>query len=122
MITWLILAAAILPFIAAVASKAAGRGFDNNNPRSWLARQQGWRARANAAQTNLFEGLPFFYAAVLYALYANAPAGLLAGLMAAWIATRLVYLGLYIAGWGNVRSLVWAIALALNIAILFCGA
>lgn len=121
-ITWLFLIAAMLPFVAAVCAKAGGKGFDNEEPRIWLSRQHGWRARANAAQSNMFESLPFFFAAVLFALLRNADTGALAGLMAAWIVARLVYLAVYIAGYGLVRSLVWTIALALNIAILFAAA
>lgn len=120
-IAWLLLIAAILPFVAAAASKAGGKAYDNNAPRAWLARQEGWRARANAAQVNLFEGLPFFYAAVLFALFRQADVQWVAGLMTAWIALRLIYLGVYIAGYGTLRSLIWGLALALNIAILFTG-
>ena len=42
-------------------------GYDNNNPRAWLSRQTDWRARANHAQANTFEALPFFFAAVIIA-------------------------------------------------------
>ena len=52
MIAWLMLAAAIVPFLSAILAKAGGQKFDNNDPRPWLARQEGWRARANAAQSN----------------------------------------------------------------------
>lgn len=119
MIAWLMLAAAVLPFVAAVTSKAGGKGFDNSNPRPWLARQSGWRARANAAQTNLFEGLAFFYAAVLFALHGNADLGYLGKLMLAWVVLRLVYIAVYVGGYGTVRSLLWTACLALNVAILF---
>lgn len=120
-ITWLLLIAAFLPIFAATASKAGGEAYDNNNPRAWIARQEGWRARANAAQINLFEGLPFFYAAALFALYRQADPQWLAGLMAAWIVLRLAYLGVYIAGYGALRTLAWALALAVNIGMLFAG-
>jgi uncharacterized MAPEG superfamily protein len=119
MITWLMLCAALLPLVAAVAAKAGGKGFDNDSPRGWLASQEGWRARANAAQSNLFEALPFFYAAVLFALYKVVDESWLAGLMAAWVLLRLAHIGLYIAGYGSLRSLVWASAMAVNVAILF---
>lgn len=122
MIASLLLAAAILPLLAAVAAKAGGAAYDNNDPRPWLAHQHGWRARANAAQSNTFEALPFFYAAVLYALHSDAPQSYLTALMGAWLAVRLVYLAVYLAGLGSIRSLVWAIGLGLNIAILFAGA
>ncbi len=118
-ITWLLLVAGMLPFVAAVCAKAGGKGFDNEEPRIWLSRQQGWRARANAAQANMFESLPFFFGAVLFALHKQAETSYLAGLIGAWIVARLVYLAVYISGHGLVRSLVWTIALGLNIAILF---
>ncbi|WP_323017034.1 MAPEG family protein [Castellaniella sp.] len=118
MIPGLMIAAAALPYVAAIAAKAGGRRFDNNDPRPWLAAQQGWRARANAAQANLFEGLPFFYAAVLYALYANVPANRLVGLMGVWIALRVLFVLAYMLGRGTVRSLIWAAALIVNITII----
>ncbi|MDS1141047.1 MAPEG family protein [Pusillimonas sp. SM2304] len=121
-IAWLFLIAALLPFVAAAASKAGGKAYDNNDPRPWLARQQGWRARANAAQANLFEGLPFFYAAALFALYGEAEQGWLFSLMLAWIVLRLIYLGIYIAGYGALRTAVWALAFAVNVALLLAGA
>src|SRR5258708_38001670 len=43
------------------------RGFDNHEPRAWLAQQTGYQARANAAQANSFECLPFFIGALLVA-------------------------------------------------------
>lgn len=118
-ITWLFLAAAFLPFFAAIAAKAGGKGFSNDNPRPWLASLDGWRARANAAQMNLFEGLPFFYAATLFALYKQADAQLLTSLMLAWVVLRLAYIAVYIAGYGGVRSLLWFLAFGVNCALLF---
>src|SRR3546814_15891932 len=91
-IAWLMLLAALLPLLTAAASKFGGKAFDNNAPRAWLARQHGWRARGDAAQKNLFEGLPFFYAAVLLAVYNSADAGHLAMLMAVWLLLRIAYL------------------------------
>ncbi len=122
MIEWLMLIAAILPFVAAGIAKGGGKGYDHNNPRSWIARQEGWRVRANAAQANLFESQPFFYAAVLFALFKMADPAMLAGLMIAWIVARLVYLGLYVAGYGTLRTLLWVVAVCVNIAILFLAA
>lgn len=121
LVTWYLLCAAFLPLLSAVAAKAGGSSFDNETPRTWLARQDGWRARANAAQQNAFEALPFFFAAVLFALHQGAEPGRLAMLMGFWLLARVAYLGCYIAGRGALRSLVWTIAVALNVAILFSG-
>ena len=115
----LLLVAALLPYFAVIAAKAGGKGFDNNAPREWLAKQEGWRSRASAAQSNLLEGLPFFFAAVLFALYAQVEPAALTTLVAAWIAVRIAYIAIYIADYGVLRSLVWGLALAINIAILF---
>ncbi|NYT60507.1 MAPEG family protein [Alcaligenaceae bacterium] len=120
-IAWLLFSAALLPIVAAGASKAGGKAYDNNDPRQWLAKQQGWRARANAAQENLFEGLPFFYAAVLFALYSQADQGWLISLMVAWLALRAAYLAMYITGYGTLRTIVWGLAFAVNVAILLSG-
>src|SRR3546814_20039473 len=97
-ITWLLLIAALLPFVAATASKAGGKAYDNNDPRGWLAHQEGWRGRANAAQANLFEGLPFFFAAVLFAIYRQAAPARLAGSMVALICLAPADLGVFNAG------------------------
>lgn len=118
LIPGLMIVAAALPYAAAMAAKAGGRQFDNNNPRPWLAAQQGWRARANAAQTNLFEGLPFFYAAVLYALYVQVPATHIATLMGVWIFLRILFILAYILGRGTLRSIIWGASLLVNIAIV----
>lgn len=120
-IAWLMLAAALLPPVTALIAKVGGKGFNNNAPREWLAKQQGWRARAHAAQNNAFEALPFFYAAVLLALIRQVDPAYLDGLVGIWLALRVAYLGLYIAGQGMLRSLCWAAALAVNAIILFAG-
>lgn len=119
LITWLLLIAALLPLVGTVLAKAGGKNFDNNQPRTWLAAQEGWRARANAAQNNLFETLPFFFAAVLFALFQGAEPEYVAGLMIAWIAARLAYIWFYVSNRGTLRSLIWLVALLINIAILF---
>lgn len=113
------LVAAFLPWMATICAKAGGKGFDNNNPRPWLAGLTGWRARANAAQANAFEALPFFYAAVLVSLWSGADVQRVESLMIAWLVLRVVYLLMYLSGKGTLRSLVWFLALAVNIWILF---
>lgn len=120
-IAWLFLIAALLPIVATSIAKAGGTKFDNNDPRTWLSKQGGYRARANAAQTNLFEGLPFFYAAVLFALFNQVDPVLLRNLMIGWIVLRLAYIGCYVANTGGLRSLVWAASLVVNAYILFAA-
>lgn len=111
--------AAFLPWLAAICAKAGAAGFTNHEPRPWLASLSGWRSRANAAQTNAFEALPFFYAAVLLALWSGADALRVQNLMMVWIALRVLYLLMYIMDKASLRSLVWFLAVAVNIWILF---
>jgi len=118
-IAWLLLIAAFLPIVATGIAKFGDKSFDNNNPRAWSATLSGYRARASAAQTNIFEGLPFFFAAVLFALFAQADLQSIRNLMLIWIVLRLAYIGCYLADKGLLRSAVWSACFAINALILF---
>jgi uncharacterized MAPEG superfamily protein len=123
---WCVFIAAMLPFICAWLAKWHGfgkrrseGGFDNQDPRGWLARQQGWQARANAAQANSFEALPFFIGAVIIAHQLGAPQTRLDILALLFVTLRVIYIAMYIANLAMVRSAIWALALLVNIGILF---
>jgi uncharacterized MAPEG superfamily protein len=125
---WCVLIAALLPIVCAGIAKygAFGKsrrdgGFDNHDPRTWLARQTEWRARANAAQANSFEGLPFFIGAVVIAHQLGAIQARVDILAFIYIVLRAMYIIMYVAGLPTARSAVWSLALATNIAILFVG-
>ena len=77
-----VLVMALLPVVCAGLAKSGmmGKprkdgGYDNDNPRQWLSNQTDWRARANNAQANTFEALPFFFAAVIIAHQLQASQG-----------------------------------------------
>jgi uncharacterized MAPEG superfamily protein len=118
---WCVLVAAVLPIVCVGIAKAKGPRYDNRNPRDWLAQQTQWRGRANAAQANSFEALPFFIGAVVIAHQLGADQNWLDLLAALFITLRVVYVGLYVGGLANARSLVWTGAFATNVAILFIG-
>ena len=125
---WCVLAAALLPLACAWLAKAPGfgkrrkdGGFDNNDPRGWLARQTDWQARANAAQANSFEALPFFIGAVLIAHQVGAPQTRVDILAVLFVTLRVIYIAMYVAGLPAIRSAIWALALAANVGILFSG-
>jgi uncharacterized MAPEG superfamily protein len=125
---WCVLVAALLPIVCAGIAKwgsfgtpRSQGGFDNVDPRAWLARQTGWRARANAAQANSFEALPFFMGAVIIAHQMGAYQFRLDLLAFVYVVLRMVFIMLYVAGMANLRSLVWTLALGVNIAIFFAG-
>lgn len=125
---WCVLLAALLPYACAWLAKSRGfgkprsqGGFDNNAPREWLARQQGWQARANAAQANSFEALPFFIGAVIIAHQLGAPQTRVDILALLFVTLRVIYIAMYVAGLGTARSIVWAVALLANIGIFLSG-
>jgi uncharacterized MAPEG superfamily protein len=96
-------------------------GFDNHNPRAWLARQTDWRARANAAQANTFEALPFFFAAVIIAHQLSAIQITVDILCFLWLLLRMLFVIAYVGDMATARSGLWFAALLVNIVILFVG-
>ena len=121
---WCVLIAALLPLACAWLAKSGGLGkprkqggFDNRDPRGWLARQTDWQARANAAQANSFEALPFFIGAVIIAHQLGAPQALLDILALVFITLRVIYIAMYVAGLATARSAFWALAFLANLAI-----
>ena len=123
-----ILVACLLPVLCAGTAKSPGfgkprreGGFDNNNPRQWLAKLQGWQARANAAQQNSFEALPIFIAGVLIAQQLQAPQTRVDNLALLFVAARIGYIGAYLADLASLRSTLWVVALGASIAFYFLG-
>lgn len=114
-----VLIACLLPIVCAGIAKSPGfgkprrdGGFDNHNPRAWMAGLEGWQARANAAQQNSFEALPIFIAGVLLAQQAEVRQGLVDGLACAFIVLRAGYIAAYLRDTASLRSLLWAAAMA----------
>jgi len=116
---WCVLFMGLFPYVAAGIAKKGFDGYDNGMPRQWLEKQTGFRARANAAQANLFESLPFFFAAVIIASIANAPQNRIDLLALGFVAARIAFLICYVANWPTTRSIVWLIGLACVVAIFF---
>lgn len=109
----------LLPYVAAGIAKKGFEGYDNGQPRAWLAKQTGFRARANAAQANIFESLPFFFAAVIIASFMHAPQARIDLLALGFVVARIAYLICYIANWPTTRSIVWLCGIACVVAIFF---
>ena len=104
-----VLIAGLLPFICAIVAKWGGRGYDNHNPREWLAHQDGYRARANAAQQNSFEAFPFFAVGVVLAALGGADGDAME--IASWVfvAARVAYIVCYVKDLATSRSLMWLV-------------
>lgn len=109
----------LLPYVAAGIAKKGFEQYDNSMPRQWLAKQTGFRARANAAQANLFESLPLFFAAVIIAHLENAPQANIDLLAIGFVMSRITYLLCYVANWSTSRSIVWLVGLICVIALFF---
>ncbi len=125
---WCVLVAAVLPVVCAGIAKSGmfrispkKGGYDNNDPRAWLARQTDWRARANAAQANTFEALPFFFAAVIIAHQLQARQAAVDILAFMFVVLRIAYIVMYVADMAKTRSAIWVTAFLVNIWILLSG-
>lgn len=105
---WCVFVAGILPYVATLIAKSGRRNFDNRDPRTWLAQQEGFRKRANAAQLNGFEAFPFFAAAVIVAhITTNGGAPLVDTLAIVFVVLRVLFLAFYLANLSRLRSLTW---------------
>ena len=112
---WMVLAAALLPYLATAYAKFAeggGRTYDNHAPRAQMEALPPKRRRAHWAQLNGFEAFPAFAAAVIIAHLAGASQAPVDVLAAVFVAARLLYTGFYIYDRPTARSLVWAIGFA----------
>jgi uncharacterized MAPEG superfamily protein len=120
-----VLIAALLPLLCALIAKWGAfkqsrrdGGYDNHHPREWLSKQVDWRARANAAQANSFEALPFFIGAVIIAHQLHAPQSRIDVLAFLFVVSRLFYILMYVADKATYRSVAWIVGLVLNIALM----
>ena len=119
---WCVFIAGLLPYIAALAAKVGAADFDNDEPRAWLGKQQGHRARANAAQQNSFEAFAFFAVAVIVAHITRGQLAKVDTLAMVFVAARVLYIIVYLGGWGTIRSLVWAVGIVSTVWIFLIPA
>jgi uncharacterized MAPEG superfamily protein len=119
---WTLLVAALLPYLFTGIAKSAG-GYDNHDPRAWLAARTGLHARAHSAQLNGFEAFPPFAAAVLVAhATGGAAQGTIDGLAVAWVILRIAYGVAYLADAAVLRSLLWTAAVGVVVALFVVAA
>lgn len=112
-----LLIAGILPVVCAGIAKSGFKGYDNHDGRAWLARQTGFRARANAAQANSFEAFPFFAGGILLGLISGVDRATLDTLGILFVGARIAYIACYLADKATLRSLVWAVGWFVTIAL-----
>src|SRR5947209_18683285 len=107
---WMLLAAAMLPYLTIGFAKSAG-GIDNRAPRPSLESLSGWRRRADWAHRNHFEAFPAFAAAVFVAELTHAPQSRINQLAGIFLLLRIIYTALYVADCATLRSIVWSLGL-----------
>ena len=119
---WCVLIAIFLPYVCTIVAKATG-GFrlqDNHDPRDFLESVGGVARRAHAAQLNSFEVTPAFAAAVIVAHLVGTSQLVTVNVLAVmFITSRLLYIICYLADWAILRSLVWAVGMALIASFFF---
>jgi uncharacterized MAPEG superfamily protein len=113
---WCLFIAALMPYLVLSVAKAS-RDYDNEDPRNMDGFKTPLRRRAHAAHQNSFEALGFFAVAILVAALRGAPPRSIDELAVLWVVLRILYLAVYLAGRGTLRSLVWFLASATTIAI-----
>jgi uncharacterized MAPEG superfamily protein len=104
---WCLLIAGWLPIVCAGISKWGARDYDNAQPREWLAKQEGYRRRANAAQQNSWEAFLWFGIAMLVGMVTGANPDRLDELGLLFITARILYIGFYLANYSMARTLAW---------------
>jgi len=123
---WCLPAAILLPYgftiIAKVLTIRATGGFNNHDPRAFLAQAQGAAKRAHNTQLNTFEALPGFVAGVLTATFLGADQAALDALAVSWLVLRLLYGVCYIKDLPTTRSLVWMAAAGCALAMFVLAA
>jgi uncharacterized MAPEG superfamily protein len=108
-----LLAAVVLTIASIAPAKLSGaREYDNANPRDPRFYTPGLRARSQGAQL-------FFAVAVILAEIRSVPQATVDTLAAAFVVARLVYVLLYLANRPTLRSVLWSVGFAGNLAIFF---
>ena len=117
-----LLFAGAMPWICAGIAKGGQKNYDNHNPREWLAKQTGYRARANAAQANCFEAFPMYAVGVLLAMLSDIEADQLQMWAGLFIAARVAYVAFYVMDKDKLRSLAWLVGVVSTVALYVLSA
>ena len=117
---WCVLVAGLLP-LATVGIAKSKRGYDNNSPRAWLEKQEGFRRRADFAHRNHFEAFPFFAAGVIIAQQMQVAQHTVDTLAITFIVARIAYTVLYLVDRASLRSVAWFVGFS-SVVILFLRA
>jgi uncharacterized MAPEG superfamily protein len=117
---WCVFGAVVLYLLTIVPIKWIGfRRYDNSRPRDPAFFEDPLRARTLGAHQNGIEAFPFFAAAVLLAEFRAAPQNLIDELAVLFLIVRIAYVLTYLGNRPRLRSILWNIGFAINLAIFF---
>jgi uncharacterized MAPEG superfamily protein len=120
---WCVFGTLMLSLLTIVSVKWAGiRGFDNSKPRDPDFYDDPIRARALGAHQNGIEAFPFFAFAVLLAEFRVGPLRLIDELAVLFLIVRIAYVFTYLGNRPTLRSILWSLGFAINVAIFFLPA
>jgi uncharacterized MAPEG superfamily protein len=120
---WCVFGTLLLYLLTIASIKWIGsRHFDNSNPRDPAFYADPIRARALGAHQNGIEAFPFFALAVLLAEFRTGPQRLIDELAILFLIVRIAYVFTYLGDRPTLRSILWSLGFAINIAIFFMPA
>ena len=120
---WCVFGTLLLYLLTIASIKWIGsRHFDNSNPRDPAFYADPIRARALGAHQNGIEAFPFFAIAVLLAEFRTGPQRLIDELAVLFLIVRIAYVFTYLGDRPTLRSILWSLGFAINIAIFFMPA
>ena len=120
---WCVFGTLMLYLLTIAGAKwAGGRAFDNAKPRAPDFYSDPIRSRAFGAHQNGIEAFPFFAFAVLLAEFRLGPQRLIDELAVLFLIVRIAYVFTYLGNRPTLRSILWSIGFAINIAIFFLPA
>jgi len=98
------------------------RRFDNGRPRDPAFYKDPVAARALGAHLNGIEAFPFFAFAVLLAEFRGGPQRYINELAVLFLIVRIAYVFTYLGDRPTLRSILWSVGFAINLAIFFLPA
>ena len=120
---WCVFATLMLYLLSIVPVKwIRFRSFDNARPRDPSFYEDPIAARALGAHQNGIEAFPFFAVAVLLAEFRGGPQRLIDELAVLFLIVRIAYVFTYVGNRPTLRSILWTIGFAINVAIFFLPA
>jgi uncharacterized MAPEG superfamily protein len=106
---WCVLLALLLPIVWVGAAKTGVDNFDNDEPRVFMSKLTGWRARANWVQHNSYETFPPFAAGVIIAQLVGTDQQIIDVLAGIFVVSRITYGMMYVRNLSTLRSAVWTL-------------